>query len=33
MKVGFRPWGGDEKTLVVEVPLEGIKEALVAIKK
>ncbi|WP_397579968.1 invasion associated locus B family protein [Sphingorhabdus sp.] len=33
MKVGFRPWGGDEKTLVVEVPLEGIKEALAAIKK
>lgn len=32
MKVGFRPWGGDDKTFVVEVPLEGAKEALAAIK-
>jgi len=33
MKVGFRPWGGDEKTFVVEVSLEGAKDALAAIKK
>jgi len=33
MKVGFRPWGGDEKTLVVEVPLDGAKDVLAAIKK
>lgn len=33
MKVGFRPWGGDEKTLVVDVPLDGAKDALAAIKK
>ena len=33
MKVGFRPWGGDEKTLVVEVSLEGAKDALAAVKK
>lgn len=32
MKVGFRPWGGDEKTLVVEVPLDGTKDVLAAIK-
>lgn len=32
MKVGFRPWGGDEKTLVVEVPLDGAKDVLAAIK-
>ena len=31
--VGFRPWGGDEKTLVVEVPLDGAKDVLAAIKK
>ena len=33
MKVGFRPWGGDDKTLVVEVPLDGAKDVLAAIKK
>lgn len=33
MKVGFRPWGGDEKTFVVQVPLEGAKDALAAITK
>ena len=33
MKVGFRPWGGDEKTLVVEVPLDGAKDVLAVIKK
>ncbi len=31
MKVGFRPWGG-ENTLVVDVPLEGAKEAVAALK-
>jgi invasion protein IalB len=33
MKVGFRPWGGDEKTFVVDVPLEGAKDALTALKR
>jgi invasion protein IalB len=33
MKVGFRPWGGDDKTLVVEVPLDGAKDVVAAIKK
>lgn len=32
MKVGFRPWGGDQKTFVVEVPLDGANDALAALK-
>ena len=31
MKVGFRPWGG-ENTLVVDVPLDGAKAAISALK-
>lgn len=31
MKVGFRPWGG-ENTLVVDVPLDGAKAAIAALK-
>lgn len=32
MKVGFRPWGG-ENTLVVDVPLDGAKAAVAALKQ
>lgn len=31
MKVGFRPWGGDERTFVIDVPLDGAREALESI--
>ncbi len=30
LKVGFRSWGGGDKTLVVEVPLEGAAQAIAA---
>lgn len=33
LKVGFRPWGGEEKTFVVDVPLDGAREALAAIRR
>ena len=33
MKVGFRPWGGEEKTFVVDVPLDGARSALAAISR
>lgn len=33
LKVGFRPWGGGaDKTLVVDVPLDGAAEAIAAVK-
>lgn len=31
LKVGFRSWGGGDKTLVVEVPLEGAAQAIAAV--
>ena len=30
LKVGFRSWGGGDKTLVVDVPLEGAGQAIAA---
>jgi invasion protein IalB len=30
LKVGFRSWGGGDKTLVVDVPLEGAAQAIAA---
>jgi invasion protein IalB len=31
LKVGFRSWGGADKTLVVDVPLEGASQAIVEV--
>jgi len=32
LKVGFRSWGGGDKTLVVDVPLDGAAQAIAAVK-
>jgi invasion protein IalB len=32
LKVGFRSWGGTDKTLVVDVPLDGAAQAIASVK-